>query len=63
MKFSGVGTGTHGSSAPKQRVTVKYKGEEMVVAVTGNNPNKVKEAIADTGLTEDRAKFIETYKI
>lgn len=51
---------TRGSTAPKQKVQVKYKDDVMTVAVTGNNPNKVKDAITESGLT--REEFIEKYK-
>ena len=57
----GGGSGTRGSTAPKQRVKCKYNGVEYMVAVTGNNKNDTKKAIEDSGKT--REEFIEAYKV
>lgn len=56
----GGGSSTRGSSAPKQRVKCLYNGKEFMVAVTGNNKDDTKAAIAESGL--ERAEFIEKYK-
>lgn len=57
----GGSTATRGSTAPKQRVKCVYKGTEYLVAVTGNNKDATKQAIADSGL--EKADFIEKYKV
>lgn len=56
----GGGSATRGSTAPKQRVKCVYNGKEYMVAVTGNNKDATKQAIADSGLL--REEFIEKYK-
>lgn len=56
----GGSSATRGSTAPKQRVKCVYKGKEYMVAVTGNNKDATKQAIAESGL--EREAFIEQYK-
>jgi hypothetical protein len=56
----GGGSSTRGSTAPKQRVKCIYNGKEFMVAVTGNNKDATKQAIAESGL--EREAFIEKYK-
>lgn len=56
----GGGSSNRGSTAPKQRVKCIYNGKEFMVAVTGNNKDATKQAIAESGL--EREAFIEKYK-
>lgn len=49
-----------GTKKVKNRVPVLYKGVQYQVAVSGNMPDSVKNAIADSGL--DRDAFIEKYR-
>lgn len=50
-----------GNKEKYDRVTVEYRGETFEMPAKGNQPKKVKEALAETGLSVE--KFIETYQV